>query len=286
MKKPEWLKVKVNPTELKYMEEFLKTVKLNTVCQSAHCPNMGECFSRKTATFMIMGNICTRNCGFCAVEKGHPAPLDDDEPVRVAEAARALNLKHAVITCVTRDDLPDGGASHFARTVRELKKIPGLTVEVLVSDFRGNEEAIRTVVESKPDVINHNLETVPRLYPAVRPMADYERSLFLLKKVKELDPAIYTKSGIMVGLGETEEEVVDLMKDLISVNCDMMTIGQYLRPSLSHIAVVEYVTPEQFERYRKIGYGLGFKYVTSGPLVRSSYNAAEGMDAVNKSGFR
>ncbi|SHM64643.1 lipoic acid synthetase [Caldanaerovirga acetigignens] len=286
MKKPEWMKVKVNPTELKYMEEFLKTVKLNTVCQSAHCPNMGECFSRKTATFMIMGNVCTRNCRFCAVDKGHPMPLDDDEPMRVAEAARALNLKHAVITCVTRDDLPDGGASHFARTVRELKKIPGLTVEVLVSDFRGNEEAIRTVVESKPDVINHNLETVPRLYPAVRPMADYERSLFLLKKVKELDSAIYTKSGIMVGLGETEEEVVDLMKDLISVSCDMMTIGQYLRPSLSHIAVVEYVTPEQFERYRKIGYGLGFKYVASGPLVRSSYNAAEGIDAIKESAFR
>ncbi|ADL07383.1 lipoic acid synthetase [Thermosediminibacter oceani DSM 16646] len=286
MNKPEWLKVKINPVELKHMEEFLKRVKLNTVCQSAHCPNIGECFSRKTATFMIMGNICTRNCRFCAVEKGHPAPLDEDEPRRVAEAARALNLRHAVITCVTRDDLPDGGASHFARTVRELKKIPGLTVEVLVSDFRGDEEAIRVVVESRPDVINHNLETVPRLYPAVRPMADYDRSLSLLKKIKELDPAIYTKSGIMVGLGESEEEVVDLMKDLVGVGCDMMTIGQYLRPSSSHIEVVEYVTPQQFERYRKIGYDLGFKYVASGPLVRSSYNAVEGMDTVNESGFR
>nr|WP_240951388.1 lipoyl synthase [Caldanaerobacter subterraneus] len=259
------------------MEAFLKNMALNTVCQSANCPNMGECFARRTATFMIMGNICTRNCRFCAVEKGHPQPLDEEEPGRVAEAARRLGLKHVVVTSVTRDDLPDGGASHFAKTIYELKKLPGVTVEVLVPDFMGNEEAIRTVVEAKPDVINHNVETVPRLYSRVRPKADYIRSLNLLKKVKELDPLILTKSGIMVGLGETEEEVIEVMKDLRDIDCDMMTIGQYLRPSHKHIEVAEYVTPEQFKRYEEIGYKLGFKHVASGPLVRSSYHADVGL---------
>ncbi|MGB9809038.1 MAG: lipoyl synthase, partial [Caldanaerobacter sp.] len=247
MRKPEWLKVRILSEDLNRMEAFLKNMGLNTVCQSANCPNMGECFARRTATFMIMGNICTRNCRFCAVEKGHPQPLDEEEPGRVAEAARRLGLKHVVVTSVTRDDLPDGGASHFAKTIYELKKLPGVTVEVLVPDFMGNEEAIRTVVEAKPDVINHNVETVPRLYSRVRPKADYIRSLNLLKKVKELDPLILTKSGIMVGLGETEEEVIEVMKDLRDIDCDMMTIGQYLRPSHKHIEVAEYVTPEQFK---------------------------------------
>lgn len=282
MQKPEWLKVRVSQGELNNMERLLNDMELNTVCQSAHCPNIGECFAKKTATFMIMGNICTRNCGFCAVEKGNPKPLDEDEPRRVAEAARRLGLKHAVVTCVTRDEIPDGGAAHFAKTIAELKKIPDLTVEVLVSDFMGKEESIKTVVEAKPEVINHNVETVPRLYPTVRPKADYRRSLNLLKKVKELDPDIYTKSGIMVGLGETEEEVIDVMKDLINVGCDMMTIGQYLRPSEEHIEVAEYITPEQFEKYKEIGYNLGFKYVASGPLVRSSYHADEGMDVIKE----
>ncbi|HHY80947.1 MAG TPA: lipoyl synthase [Thermoanaerobacter sp.] len=277
MQKPEWLKVRLLNEDLNRMEAFLKSMSLNTVCQSANCPNMGECFARKTATFMIMGNICTRNCRFCAVEKGHPQPLDEDEPRRVAEAAQKLGLKHVVVTCVTRDDLPDGGASHFAKTIYELKKLPGVTVEVLVSDFMGKEESIAKVVEAKPDIINHNIETVPRLYSKVRPKADYSRSLNLLKKSKELDPYILTKSGIMVGLGETEEEVIQVMKDLRSVDCDMMTIGQYLRPSAKHIEVAEYVTPQQFERYEEIGYELGFKYVASGPLVRSSYHADEGL---------
>ncbi|HBT49985.1 MAG: Lipoyl synthase [Caldanaerobacter subterraneus] len=277
MRKPEWLKVRILSEDLNRMEAFLKNMALNTVCQSANCPNMGECFARRTATFMIMGNICTRNCRFCAVEKGHPQPLDEEEPRRVAEAARRLGLRHVVVTSVTRDDLPDGGASHFAKTIYELKKLPGVTVEVLVPDFMGNEEAIRTVVEAKPDVINHNVETVPRLYSRVRPKADYIRSLNLLKKVKELDPLILTKSGIMVGLGETEEEVIEVMKDLRDIDCDMMTIGQYLRPSHKHIEVAEYVTPEQFKRYEEIGYKLGFKHVASGPLVRSSYHADVGL---------
>ncbi|SHE83997.1 lipoic acid synthetase [Thermoanaerobacter uzonensis DSM 18761] len=277
MQKPEWLKVRLLNEDLNRMEAFLKSMSLNTVCQSANCPNMGECFARKTATFMIMGNICTRNCRFCAVEKGHPQPLDEDEPRRIAEAAQKLGLKHVVVTCVTRDDLPDGGASHFAKTIYELKKFPGVTVEVLVSDFMGKEESIAQVVEAKPDIINHNVETVPRLYPMVRPKADYLRSLNLLKKSKELNPYIITKSGIMVGLGETEEEVIQVMKDLRSVDCDMMTIGQYLRPSAKHIEVAEYVTPQQFKRYEEIGYELGFKYVASGPLVRSSYHADEGL---------
>ncbi|HHW57718.1 MAG TPA: lipoyl synthase [Clostridia bacterium] len=277
MQKPEWLKVRILNENLNRMEAFLKNMSLNTVCQSANCPNMGECFGRKTATFMIMGNICTRNCRFCAVEKGHPQPLDEDEPRRVAEAAQKLGLKHVVVTCVTRDDLPDGGAFHFAKTIYELKKLPGVTIEVLVSDFMGNADSIRTVVEAKPDVINHNVETVPRLYSKVRLKADYLRSLNLLKESKELDPSILTKSGIMVGLGETEEEVIQVMKDLRSVDCDMMTIGQYLRPSAKHIEVAEYVTPQQFKKYEEIGYELGFKYIASGPLVRSSYHADEGL---------
>ncbi|HHW01729.1 MAG TPA: lipoyl synthase [Thermoanaerobacterales bacterium] len=278
MQKPEWLKVKVSQEELKMMQHFLKDMSLNTVCQSADCPNIGECFARKTATFMILGNVCTRGCRFCAVDKGCPQPPDKDEPKRVAEAAWRLGLKHVVVTCVTRDDLPDGGAYHFARTIEELKKIPGITIEVLVSDFGGNDQSIKTVVKAHPHVINHNVETVPRLYSMVRPQADYRRSLNLLKRVKELDDSIYTKSGIMVGLGETEQEVVDVMKDLRNIKCDMMTIGQYLRPSSKHIEVAEYVTPEQFDKYKKIGYDIGFKYVASGPLVRSSYHAGEAMN--------
>lgn len=280
MKKPDWLKVRVSSEELEKMQNFLHDMSLNTVCQSADCPNIGECFANKTATFMIMGNVCTRGCRFCAVEKGHPLPLDEDEPRRVAEATRKLGLRHVVITCVTRDDIPDGGAQHFANTIHELQKISGLTVEVLVSDFLGNEESIRTVVIAKPDVINHNIETVPRLYPKVRPKADYQRSLNLLKKAKELDDNIATKSGIMVGLGELEDEVIQVMQDLRDINCDMMTIGQYLRPTEKHLEVEEYVTPEQFDKYKEIGYQMGFKYIASGPLVRSSYHAGEGMNAL------
>lgn len=276
MQKPEWLKVKVSPKDLIKMENFLNDMSLNTVCQNAHCPNIGECFAKKTATFMIMGNICTRACRFCAVNKGHPQPLDEDEPRRIAEAAKKLGLKYVVVTCVTRDDLPDGGAGHFAKTIVELNKIPDVAVEVLVSDFSGNDGSIKTVVEAKPKVINHNVETVPRLYAKVRPKADYQRSLRLLKKVKELNKGIYTKSGIMLGLGETKDEVVTVMRDLKNIGCDIITIGQYLQPSQKHIEVIEYIEPEQFNNYKDIGYELGFKYVASGPFVRSSYHALEG----------
>lgn len=276
MQKPEWLKVKVSHEDLIKMENFLNDMSLNTVCQNANCPNIGECFAKKTATFMIMGNICTRACRFCAVNKGHPQPLDEDEPRRIAEAAKKLGLKYVVVTCVTRDDLPDGGAGHFAKTIVELNKIPNVAVEVLVSDFSGNDESIKTVVEAKPKVINHNVETVPRLYAKVRPKADYQRSLRLLKKVKELNKGIYTKSGIMLGLGETKDEVIKVMRDLINVGCDIVTIGQYLQPSQKHIEVIEYIEPEQFNNYKDIGYELGFKYVASGPFVRSSYHALEG----------
>jgi len=282
MRKPDWLKVKILNEDLNKMEAFLRGLNLNSVCQSANCPNIGECFSRRTATFMIMGDVCTRNCRFCAVEKGKPLPLDDDEPRRVAEATKRLDLKHVVVTCVTRDDLPDGGASHFEKTIFELKKLPGVTIEVLVSDFMGNIDSIATVVNAKPDIINHNVETVPRLYEKVRPKADYQTSLNLLKKSKEFDRNILTKSGMMVGLGETQDEVIQVMKDLREIDCDMLTIGQYLRPSLKHIEVVEYITPQKFKEYEEIGYELGFKYVASGPLVRSSYHADEGLQAAKR----
>lgn len=279
MRKPKWLRTKIQCKGLNKMKNFVGDMSLNTVCQSAMCPNIGECFSKKTATFMIMGDICTRRCRFCAVKEGKPQALDEEEPKRVAEACKKLGLRHAVITSVTRDDLEDGGASHFAKTIREIKKIPSssITVEVLVPDFKGNKKSIKTVVDARPEVINHNLETVPRLYDKVRPIARYDRSLGLLKRVKEIDPNILTKSGIMVGLGETEKEVVDLMKDLLEIGCDMLTIGQYLRPSKKHIEIEKYVTPEQFERYKDIGESLGFKHIASAPLVRSSYNAAEGL---------
>lgn len=278
MRKPKWLRTKIQCKGLNKMKNFVGDMSLNTVCQSAMCPNIGECFSKKTATFMIMGDTCTRRCRFCAVNEGRPQALDKEEPKRVADACKKLGLRHAVITSVTRDDLADGGASHFASTIQEIKKMPGITVEVLIPDFKGKKDSIKTVVDAKPEVINHNLETVPRLYERVRPIAKYERSLDVLKTVKELDRNIFTKSGIMVGLGETEDEVVALMKDLINIGCDMLTIGQYLRPSKKHIEIEEYVTPEQFERYRKIGKSLGFRHIASGPLVRSSYHAAEGLD--------
>lgn len=283
MRKPKWLRTKISCKGLNKMKNFVGDMSLNTVCQSAMCPNIGECFSKKTATFMIMGDICTRRCRFCAVKEGRPQALDEDEPKRVAEACKKLGLRHAVITSVTRDDLEDGGASHFAKTIREIKKIPDITVEVLIPDFKGSEKSVKTVVDAKPEVINHNLETVPRLYEQVRPIARYDRSLRVLEMVKELDPNILTKSGIMVGLGETEDEVVDLMKDLLEIGCDMLTIGQYLRPSKKHIEIKEYVTPEQFDRYKEIGESLGFKHIASAPFVRSSYNAAEGLAQAEES---
>jgi lipoic acid synthetase len=282
MRKPDWLKVKIRSgLEANTVNGILERLSLHTVCQEANCPNLMECFSKKTATFMILGSQCTRNCRFCNVTKGKPEPVDEKEPINVANAVKELGLKYVVITSVTRDDLNDGGAGHFAKVVENIKDINKDTiVEVLIPDFKGDELALEKVVKAKPEVINHNVETVPRLYSSVRPMAIYERSLKLLENVKKMDKDILTKSGIMLGLGEKEEEVIDLMKDLLEVDCDMLTIGQYLAPSKKHHPVIEYVHPDQFEKYKEIGMDLGFKFVASSPLVRSSYHAEEVTKAI------
>ncbi|MDN5348486.1 MAG: lipoyl synthase [Clostridia bacterium] len=272
---PSWLRKRLPAAgDLEATRAILEELGLNTVCQSARCPNQGECFARHTATFMILGNICTRNCRFCAVRNGEPEPLDPGEPQRVAEAAARLGLRHVVVTSVTRDDLPDGGAGHFAATIRALReRLPGCIVEVLTPDFKGREEAIAAVVAAVPNIFNHNVETVPRLYPSVRPGADFQRSLEVLLKVKKFNPGIYTKSGIMVGLGETEGEVIQVMRELRRVGCDILTIGQYLQPSSEHLPVVEYIEPEVFNCYEIRGREMGFIFVASAPFVRSSYNA-------------
>lgn len=274
-RKPDWLRVKFHGGKnLSQIEAILKKFKLHTVCEEASCPNRMECFSRSTATFMIMGRICTRNCTFCGVKKAKVHPLDLEEPVRVARAIEAMKLKHVVITSVTRDDLPDGGAGHFARVMEEIRKIDSkVIIEVLIPDFRGDVEALAKVIDAKPEIINHNIETVPRLYADVRPMAAYQRSVDLLRNVKKQDSNILTKSGIMVGLGEKEEEVIGVLKDLRQAGCNLLTIGQYLPPSQSHHPLVEYIHPNIFEKYQKIGMELGFDHVASGPLVRSSYHA-------------
>lgn len=274
---PPWLHKRLPASgDMQATRRLLADLHLNTVCQSARCPNQGECFAHRTATFMILGNTCTRNCRFCAVEHGRPETVDQDEPRRVAEAARRLGLKHVVLTSVTRDDLPDGGASHFAATITALREaLPRAYVEVLTPDFRGSRDALTIIAGARPDIFNHNVETVPRLYPEVRPQADYHRSLDVLKEIKKLDASIYTKSGLMVGLGETREEVLAVMADLRAVQCDILTIGQYLRPSPQHLEIKEFVTPETFTWYAEKGQELGFLYVASGPYVRSSYHAAE-----------
>ena len=246
---------------------------LHTVCQSAHCPNIWECFSRHTATFMILGDRCTRTCGFCAVAKGEPLPLDPDEPARVADAARKLGLKHVVITSVTRDDLADGGAAQFARAIAAVREGAGATVEVLTPDFAGNEDAIRTVVSARPEVYNHNIETVPSLYARVRPQADYARSLALLERVKRLDAGVFTKSGLMLGLGEAEGEVLATLADLRRAGCDLLTLGQYLSPSKAHLPVARFVPPEEFDELGRKARSMGFLGVASAPFVRSSHEA-------------
>ena len=274
---PSWFKQKMgDPKALNSTEHVLHGLSLHTICENALCPNLGECFSHQTATFLILGNICTRNCTFCAVEKGIPHPLDENEPQHLVEAAEKLGLKHVVITSVTRDDLPDGGADHFARTITLLKeKGKEHTVEVLIPDFRGSVSSIKTVIDAKPDVLNHNLETVPRLYPTVRPMADFQRSLDVLSLAKELDKGVLTKSGVMVGLGESKEELIETMEELRKIDCNLLTIGQYLQPSERHHPIVRFVPPEEFTEYERIGKEMGFSDVASSPLVRSSYKAAE-----------
>ena len=274
-RKPEWLRKRIKADyNVEEVEGILRKFNLHSVCEEADCPNIVECFSKKTATFMVMGNVCTRNCRFCVVTKGEPGKLDFNEPDNIAKACSEMNLKHVVITSVTRDDLEDGGASHFAEIVKKIRKISDETrIELLIPDMKGMWEDLYTIIESKPDILNHNLETVPRLYAAVRPMAEYERSLEILKKTKEMNQEIYTKSGIMVGLGETQEEVLRLMDDLRSVDCEIITIGQYLQPKNINLEVAEYITPEMFDRYKEIAYEKGFTYVASSPFTRSSYNA-------------
>jgi lipoic acid synthetase len=280
-RRPAWLKAPA-PVGDNYMElkRLVRGLRLHTVCESAACPNIGECWNHRTATFMILGNSCTRRCGFCAVQKGAPLAVDPDEPRRVAEACEHLGLRHAVITSVNRDDLKDGGATHFAAVIRAIReRIPGCRVEVLVPDFQGSREAMRTVMDAEPDVLNHNIETVPRLYREVRFGARYERSLEMLEYAAALRPDIPTKSGLMAGLGETDEEVLAVLADLRRHKVRIVTIGQYLRPTLQHLPVLRYVTPGQFEEYRRAALALGFEHVESGPFVRSSYHAA---DAVAK----
>ncbi|HEY56303.1 MAG TPA: lipoyl synthase [Dehalococcoidia bacterium] len=274
---PSWFRQPpVDPEAMVLVEGLLNRLSLHTICESAHCPNAGDCFSRKTATFLILGNICTRNCSFCAVAKGRPLAVDDEEPEHLLAALEKLGLRYVVITSVTRDDLDDGGASHFARTVRLIhQRRPGTLVEVLIPDFRGSFEALRVVAEARPEVINHNVETVPRLYPRVRAMADYRRSVRLLSQVKDLEPGIVTKSGLMLGLGETREEVVQVMKELREARCDLLTLGQYLPPSEQHYPLSRFVTPEEFSELAATGRELGFAEVASAPLVRSSFKAAE-----------
>lgn len=276
-RKPDWLRIKVQSgKKFNSVNEMVKELNLNTVCLEANCPNRMECYNRKTATFMILGRNCTRNCTFCNVTRTTPDPVDKDEPMHVAEGVRRLGLRHAVITSVTRDDLPDQGANQFIQVVEAIRsKTPDVTIELLIPDLQGDPQLLDDVFRSQPDVLNHNVETVPSLYEKVRPMASYKRSLDVIRQCKRDYPDIKTKSGMMLGLGETEEEVVQVMKDLRAAGCDIVTLGQYLQPSKAHIDLVDYITPEQFDKYKEIGLELGFQSVASAPLVRSSYHADE-----------
>jgi len=279
--KPEWLRARA-PMGDNYhdLKKLARSLNLHTVCESAQCPNIGECWHHRTATFMMLGNTCTRRCGFCAVPKGRPDPIDFDEPRRVAEAVAALGLKFAVITSVNRDDDILGGARAFVMVIDEIRRqAPGCQVEVLVPDFQGNEEAIRLVVEARPEIFDHNTESVPRLYRAVRSGARYERTLRLLQFAKEINPSTVTKSGVMVGLGEEMQELLAVFRDLASVGVNVLTIGQYLRPSKDHLPIARYYTPEEFAFMKREALAMGFRHVESGPLVRSSYHAHEQSDA-------
>ena len=276
-RKPSWLKVKA-PGGANYAQvrRVMRDLKLHTVCEEAHCPNVGECWEHRAATFMILGDVCTRNCAYCAVAHGTPLPLDVEEPRRLAEAAAAMDLKYLVVTSVDRDDLPNGGAEQCAAVVAETRlRLPDASVEVLIPDFKGNEVALRIVVEAKPDILNHNLETVRRLYRLARPGGRYDRALELLARAKAMDPATVTKSGVMVGLGEEWDELVLALRDLRGVGVDLLTIGQYLRPSASHLPVARYYTPAEFAELARLGREMGYRHVESGPLVRSSYHAWE-----------
>ena len=273
----DWLRVKL-PGGVEYhrMKSLLRTAKLHTVCEEAVCPNIGECFGQGAATFLMLGDVCTRKCNFCAVAKGVPSALEEGEPEKTARVAKHIGLRHVVITSVTRDDLPDGGAGHYAKTIKAIRtQNPECTIEVLIPDFKGSIKSIEIVLNESPHILNHNLETVPRLYPDVRPGADYERSLSLLKDAKESDPELTTKSGLILGIGEEHDEIVDVMSDLKDVGCDILTIGQYLCPGKGFLPIKRFYHPDEFIHLKYEGEKMGFRHVESGPLVRSSYHAAE-----------
>ena len=275
--RPDWLRVKLpGGEEYHRIKGLLRTANLHTVCEEAVCPNIGECFGQGTATFLILGDVCTRRCNFCAVAKGVPSALEEGEPEKIARVVKQIGLRHIVITSVTRDDLPDGGAGHYAKTIKATRtENPTCTIEVLIPDFRGSEKAVEIVLNESPHILNHNLETVPRLYPDVRPGADYERSLSLLEEARENDPELTTKSGLILGMGEEHHEIIDVMSDLRDVGCDMLTIGQYLCPGKGFLPIKRFYHPDEFKRLRHEGEKMGFRHVESGPLVRSSYHAAE-----------
>jgi len=285
-KLPDWFKVQA-PTSNNFnnLKDKIKGAKLNTVCEEAACPNIGECWDRGTATFMILGDVCTRACRYCNVKSGKPTQLDLFEPTRVANTVKQMGLSYSVVTSVDRDDLVDGGAGAFAMTINQIKKFnPNCKIEVLIPDFNGNSSSLTTVLHAKPDVLNHNIETCRRMFRIVRPRGNYDQSLELIDRAKNIDSNIPTKSGMMVGLGETEDEIIETMKDLRSVNCDLLTIGQYLRPTKKHYKVDKFYHPKEFTKFENIGLELGFKHVAAGPLVRSSYHADQQHKAANKNG--
>ena len=280
--RPSWLKVRFRGGQnFHELDGIMRTLNLHTVCESARCPNMGECWEHRTATFMILGNICTRACGFCAVPSGKPlGPPEQDEPERVAEAVERMGLRYAVVTSVNRDDQPDGGAGIFARTIEEIRRrVPGCKVEVLIPDFRGNWEALALLMAARPDVLNHNMETVPRLYRRVRKGAVYERSLELLRRAREMSPGTPTKTGMMLGLGETRDEVLQAMEEIATQSTHILTLGQYMQPTPEHLPIERYVHPDEFAEFKQLGEQMGFKHVEAGPLVRSSYHAFEQEEA-------
>ncbi len=274
-RRPPWIRVKAPSGEVyENVRSLMRSKALHTVCEEAQCPNLGECWGRGTATFLMMGDVCTRSCGFCDIKTGRPSPLDWAEPNRVAESVKAMNLRHVVITSVNRDERADGGAPIFAMVIKRIRQLqPGCSIEVLIPDFKGNEDALKIVMDAQPEILNHNVETVPRLFKKVQPQDNYEWALTTLRNAKQMDSLVLTKSGIMVGLGETFNEVIDVMKDLAEIGVDILTIGQYLQPSKNHLPVERFYLPEEFDKFQEIGKELGFKWVESGPLVRSSYRA-------------
>lgn len=282
-RRPEWIKVRVPKGQnYEFLKDLMRSKRLHTVCEEAMCPNIGECWGSGTATFLILGDTCTRSCGFCDIKTGRPGPLDWEEPERVAQAVRKMNLRHVVITSVNRDERKDGGAPIFALLIQRIREVqPGCSIEVLIPDFKGSEEALKIVMDARPEILNHNVETVPRLFRKVQPQDHYEWAMATLGNAKRMEPEVLTKSGVMLGLGETFDEVVDVMRDLAALKVDILTIGQYLQPSQKHLPIERYYTPDEFEALKEIGLDLGFRWVESGPLVRSSYHAEQQVRALS-----